>query len=82
MTAPAFGEPAEPVRIETPAEVDVVLVCPRCGAIESVGAKLATRLVIDQGAGSSLSLRARSLKLSHSCEQTTLELLARDRGDT
>jgi hypothetical protein len=72
----------ERVRIETPAEVDVVLVCPRCGAIEAVGAKLATRLVIDQGDSSKLSVRARALPLAHSCDQTTLELLARDQGDT
>lgn len=72
----------ERMRVETPADLDVVLVCPRCAAVESVGAKLRTRLVIDQGeGGTTLALRARSLKLTHSCAQTTLESLARDRGD-
>jgi len=69
-------------RVETPAELDITLVCPRCGAVESVGARLSTRLVIDQGAGSKLSLRSRALPLAHSCDQTTLALLARDEGDT
>jgi hypothetical protein len=70
-------------RVETPADLDVVLVCPRCGAVEAVGAKLRTRLVIDQGdGGTTLSLRARSLKLAHACEQITMESLARDQGDT
>jgi len=68
-------------RLETPAELDVILVCPSCGAIESVGAKLVTRLVIERGAASKLSLRVRALPLSHSCEQTTLASLARDEGD-
>lgn len=72
---------AERIRIETPAEVDVVLECPSCGAIESVGAKLATRLVITRGESSRLSLRVRSLRLEHSCDQTTLSSLARDEGD-
>ena len=77
------GEPLErTIRVETPAEIDVTLVCPQCGAVESVGAKLRTRLVIDQGEGFARSLRARSLKLKHACGQTTLELLARDQGDT
>lgn len=68
-------------RIETPAEVDVELVCPSCGAVESVGAKLATRLVITRGEASRLSLRVRSLRLEHDCGQTTLSSLARDEGD-
>jgi hypothetical protein len=67
--------------IETPGEVDVVLVCPQCGAVESVGAKLTTRLVMERGVGSKLSLRVRALPLVHTCGQATLELLARDRGD-
>lgn len=72
----------ETLRIETPAEVDVVLVCPSCSAVESVGVKLTTRLVVERGAASKLSLRARSLRLEHVCGQATLELLARDQGDT
>lgn len=72
----------ERVTIETPAEVDVILRCPRCDAVESVGAKLHTRLVIEQGSGSKLSLRSRSLGLAHTCEQASLGLLARDEGDT
>ena len=68
--------------VETPAEVDVVLVCPQCGAVESVGVKLTTRLVMERGAGSKLSLRVRALPLSHACGQATLALLARDDGDT
>ena len=69
------------IRVETPAEVDVTLVCPQCGAVESVGVKLSTRLVVEKGAASKLSLRARSLGLEHVCGQATLELLARDVGD-
>jgi hypothetical protein len=68
--------------LATPAEIDVVLVCPQCGAVESVGAKLTTRLVMERGAGSRLSLRVRALPLVHSCGQTTLASLARDEGDT
>jgi hypothetical protein len=64
----------ERARILTPAEVDIILRCPRCDAIESVSAKLATRLVIDQGSGAKLSLRARALPLSHSCVQERLGL--------
>lgn len=79
MTMP---ELEERIRIETPAEVDVVLVCPHCGVVESVGAKLATRLVVERGQASKLSLRVRSLRLEHVCGQATLELLARDAGDT
>lgn len=72
----------EPVRrIETPAEIDVVMQCPNCGAIEAVGAKITTRLVMEKGAGSKLSVRARSLPLAHACDQTTLADLARDQGD-
>ena len=67
---------AERPRIETPSEVDVVLTCPSCGEIESVGAKLSTRLVVDAGASSKLSLRVRALKLEHVCEQETLGLEA------
>ena len=70
------------IRLETPSEVDVVLECPNCGAVESVGAKLATRLVITRGEASRLSLRVRSLRLDHSCAQLTLSTLARDEGDT
>jgi hypothetical protein len=70
-----------PTRIDTPAEVDVTLTCPNCGAVESVGAKLTTRLVMERGAASRLSLRARALRLEHVCGQTTLALLARDEGD-
>lgn len=69
-------------RVETPAEIDVVLVCPTCSVVESVGVKLTTRLVVEKGAASKLSLRARSLGLEHVCGQATLELLARDAGDT
>ena len=69
-------------RLETPAELDVVLTCPMCGVVESVGAKLSTRLVVERGAASKLSLRARALPLEHVCGQATLELLARDQGDT
>ena len=65
---------AERARIATPSEVDVVLECPSCGVIESVGAKLSTRLVVDAGASSKLSLRVRALKLEHVCEQETLGL--------
>jgi hypothetical protein len=72
----------EPRRVETPAEIDVVLVCPTCGVVESVGVKLTTRLVVERGTSSKLSLRARSLGLEHTCGQATLELLARDQGDT
>jgi hypothetical protein len=72
----------EIVRLETPAEIDVVLVCPQCGVAESVGTKLTTRLVVEKGAASRLSLRARSMRLEHVCGQATLELLARDQGDT
>ena len=50
---------------------------------EHVGVSvLQGRLVIDQGDASKLSLRARALPLAHSCDQTTLEALARDQGDT
>lgn len=59
----------------------MVLKCPQCGAVESVGAKLTTRLVLEQGAPSKLSLRARALPLAHACGQATLALLARDQGD-
>jgi hypothetical protein len=84
MTATLLPDPApdDRIRIETPAEVDVVLVCPACGAVESVGAKLATRLVITRGEASRLSLRVRSLRLEHACGQATLSSLARDEGDT
>ena len=73
---------SEPRRVETPAEIDVVLVCPTCGVVETTGVKLTTRLVVEKGAASRLSLRARSLRLEHTCGQATLELLARDQGDT
>jgi len=69
-------------RIEAPAELDVVLVCPACGAVDGVTAKLTTRLVLERGAPSKLSLRVRALPLAHSCGQTTLASLARDQGDT
>jgi hypothetical protein len=63
----------EAIRIETPAEVDVILSCPQCGHIEAVGAKLRTRLVLEQGSASKLSLRARALPLEHACGQLALE---------
>jgi hypothetical protein len=62
-------------RIETPAEVDIALTCPTCGVTESVGVKLTTRLVVERGAASKLSLRVRSLGLEHVCGQATLDLL-------
>lgn len=65
----------------TPAELDIALVCPQCGAIEYVGAKLTTRLVVERGEASKLSLRSRALPLAHACGQTTLASLARDEGD-
>jgi hypothetical protein len=71
----------ERIRVATPAEVDVELECPTCGVVETVGAKLATRLVVERGAASRLSLRVRSLRLEHVCGQETLALLARDEGD-
>lgn len=80
MSALEAPEPRR-VRIETPAEVDVVLECPRCGTLEDVGAKLRTRLVVEHGEPSKLSLRTRSLPLAHTCDQGTLGLLARDEGD-
>jgi hypothetical protein len=70
--ATEIGTGPERPRIETPSECDVVLVCPSCGAIESVGVKLATRLVLEAGASSKLSLRVRSLGLEHVCEQEAL----------
>jgi hypothetical protein len=80
--AAAFGDrPDERIRLETPAEVDVELVCPACGAVESIGAKLATRLVICRGEASRLSLRVRALRIDHSCAQATLSSLAREDGD-
>ena len=69
-------------QLETPAELDVVLRCPACGVVEGVGVKLTTRLIVEAGAASKLSLRTRSLPLAHACGQATLELLARDQGDT
>jgi hypothetical protein len=68
-----MSTPPPSVTIETPAEVSIVLACPRCGVRESVGAKLRTRLVIEQGGSSKLSLRARSLGLEHVCDQRTLD---------
>lgn len=68
-------EPApERARLATPAEVDVVLECPVCGVVETAGAKLTTRLVLEAGAASRLSLRVRSLRLEHACDQQTLGL--------
>ena len=69
---------SETIRIPTPAEIDVELECPQCGVIESVGAKLTTRLVVEKGAASKLSLRTRSLRLEHVCGQGTLALLERE----
>jgi hypothetical protein len=74
MNVPDRDAPRHEI-VETPAEIDVVLVCPRCHAVVSVGAKLTTRLVLEQGAPSKLSLRARALPLAHACEQATLGLV-------
>lgn len=82
MSAMLELEPDSPRRIETPAVLEVILECPTCGATESVGAKLATRLVVTRGEASRLSLRVRSDRLEHRCEQITLSSLARDEGDT
>lgn len=61
-------------RVQTPAEIDVTLECPSCGVVESVGAKLTTRLIVERGAASRLSLRVRSLRLDHVCGQLALTL--------
>ena len=68
-------------RLETPAELDVVLECPHCGAIEAVPARLVTRLVVARGEVSKLSLRVRARPLPHTCAQLTLSILARDEAD-
>lgn len=72
---------SEPLYIELPRDLDVELECPRCGAIASTTAKVATRLVADQDGSGTLGVRVKAAKVPHLCAQLSLTLDAPARSE-
>lgn len=68
--------------VTTPASIPVALVCPACGQVEIVAARIQTRQIRDQeGNGNALALRTKAAKVAHTCGQMALGLVegARER---